>query len=863
MVTPARRQYLEIKRQYPDAIVLFRLGDFYEMFDDDAKKGAEALQIALTSRTFGKSCRVPLAGVPYHALDSSLAKLLAHGYTVAVCEQLSPPGRGLIERGVVRVLTPGTVVEPNLLPERANNYLAAVAPGRYSIGLAYADVSTGEFAVTELSGAEAATDLQAELARLSPAEVLAPEGQTALIGNSWRTTALEPWHFDPASARQVLCRALNVSTLEGFGCEQWSAGVAAAGAILAYLERTNPAAIRLFTEIRSYTTAAWMPLDASTQRNLELTESARRGELRGSLLAVLDRTCTPMGARLLRQRLLRPLVDRAALEQRLDTVAVLFADPGLRAQLRALLHRIGDMERQAGRALQEIASPRELLALRDALVTVGRLRRLLVEKAAGTALQSIGTDLDPCIETAALIERAIAPPNDGRTIRPGFSAELDALRAGILETQEWLAKLEQRERERTGIRSLKVAFNKVFGYYIEVSKSNLHLVPADYVRKQTIVGGERFITPELKERELQVLAAEERIAETERRLFQEVQREVGSAYRRLRRTAAALAELDVALSLAEVAADNSYVRPELHNGEEITIIAGRHPVVEATQGRERFIPNDCRLTETERVLIITGPNMAGKSTYLRQVALIVLLAQIGSFVPAERARIGLVDRIFTRIGAQDDIAAGASTFMVEMAETANILRHATGRSLILLDEIGRGTSTYDGLAIARAVVEHLHDRLGARTLFATHYQELAALAEVLPRVANYHTAVTEANGEVVFLYRITPGHADRSYGIHVARLAGLPACVTERAASLLRDLEQAADGRDSAWRVAEPRRPHQPDWGREGDGLCTGPGNGRAEAVLSELLALDLLSMTPIDAMVRLYELQQMGRRSE
>jgi DNA mismatch repair protein MutS len=640
-------------------------------------------------------------------------------------------------------------------------------------------------------------------------------------------------------------------------CATLDCGVSAVGAILAYLERTNRPALQLLSAPRVYQTSAWMPLDGTTLRHLELLQSQRTGQSSGSLLHVLDRTRTPMGARLLRTRLLRPLVDVAPLEQRLDMVAALVEDQALRVSLGSELRAIGDVERQAARVGPFIASHRDLLSLLEALRRVGRIRRLLASGSHGQRLLQAVGHLDPCVEVTTLIERAVAPLQSGQLIRPGFSAELDGLRAGIAETRQWLAGLEQRERLRTGIRSLKVAFNKVFGYYIEVSKSNLHLVPPEYVRKQTIANGERFITPELKERELAILAAEERIEAVEQAAFRDLLQAIDAHRQAVVRTAQAVAELDVALSLAELAVEARYVRPELHEGAEIDIVGGRHPVVEIAQGRDQFIPNDCLLTSDQRLLLITGPNMAGKSTYLRQVALIVLLAQIGSFVPAERARIGLVDRIFTRIGAQDDISAGASTFMVEMAETAKIIRYATPRSLVLLDEVGRGTSTNDGLAIARSVVEYLHDQTSVRTLFATHFQELAVDVERLQYARNFCTAVAEHDGEVLFLHRIVPGAADRSYGIHVARLAGVPRAITERAQAILAEVQQSGMSARPLPAIAEDAATYATVAGDGRQGVWI---SEEAEAVLRELANVDVLALTPIAALVRLYELQQLAR---
>jgi len=837
MTTPARRQYLEIKRRFPDAIVLYRYGDFYEMFDEDAKVGAQVLRIALTAREFGKGNKVPMAGIPHHSLEHYLARFLEHGYKVAICEQLSETGRGLVERDVVRVVTPGTVMEPSLLPERENRYLAAVLAEGGGVGLALADVSTGEFLLAQFQGPEAGQELRQELERLRPAEILLPRGHEAPIEGVC-VTALEPQAFEVARAREALCQRFRVATLEGFGCAHMDLALRAAGAIVHYLGQTCPQALEGLREPSPLSPSSLLGLDPDTCRHLELLRNARTGEVTGSLLWALDRTRTPMGGRLLRRRLLQPLADLRAIEERLDRVEALVRSPQLRRRLHQLLGRIGDVERLVARLRHRTATPRELLSLAEALQTVDGLRAVLLEAGAGPLLP-LAQALDPCHPVADLVSRAVAT-EEGRLIRDGYHPDLDRLRQDQARARRWIAELEGRERARTGIRSLKVGYNKVFGYYIEVTRPNLHLVPPDYVRKQTLVGAERFVTPELKEYEALLLHAEEQEEALERELYRGLLEEMAAQAPRLLATAAAVAELDVYVALAQVAAEQGYVRPHLHEGEEIEIVEGRHPVVEkalAQQGRP-FVPNDCRLDgEENQVLIVTGPNMAGKSTYLRQVALIVLMAQMGSFVPAKEARIGLVDRIFTRIGAEDDIAAGMSTFMVEMAETARILRRATRRSLVLLDEVGRGTSTQDGLAIARAVLEHIHHRLGCRTLFATHYLELAALARELPRARNLTTAVAEEGDGLVFLYRIVPGAADRSYGVQVARLAGLPEEVVARAQELL---------------GAPSPPPPPPQAAASVDG----------SPVLEELLSLDLANMTPLQALNKLAELQQKGRKA-
>jgi DNA mismatch repair protein MutS len=877
-MTPVRRQYLQIKKQYPDTIVLFRLGDFYETFDEDAKIVAKVCDIVLTSRPVGKGQRVPLAGVPYHAVEGYLAKLIKAGHKVAIVEQVDDQAvRGLMPREVTRVVTPGTIVEPMLLEEKRSNYLAALVIEDNKAGVAYADITTGEFAATQLSGDNIEQAVMEELERLRPAECLIQDTSTPPTYQStnlltYQSTKYESWRFELGNARQALLDHFEVASLAGYGCEGLPLAVRAAGAIVQYLRETQKAALAQLSDLRTYSTSEFMTLDASTRRNLELTQTIRTGSIKGSLLGVLDVTVTAMGGRLLRQWLNQPLLDVDKLEQRLDAVEALYQDTPTRTQVMALLKELADLERLTSRVAQRIAMPRDLVGIRKSLEQVPQIREALsqlegIRKSGNQEIRKSGdrdvaripdslipdsliTEFDPCEEVASLIEEAIVddPPAtlaSGGVIKPGFSAELDSIIAASKDAKRWVASLEQTERKRTGIKNLKVGYNKVFGYYIEVTKSNLDAVPGEYIRKQTLVNAERFITPELKEYESLILNAQERILDIETRLFREVCDQVAAAAERLLSTARALAHLDVYMALAEVAIRNNYVRPVLPDGDEIEIIAGRHPVVELTRREEPFVPNDARFSQEETILIITGPNMSGKSTLLRQVALIVLMAQIGSFVPADQARIGLVDRIFTRIGAQDEIWAGQSTFMVEMIEMANILHHATNRSLLILDEIGRGTSTYDGLSIAWAVVEYIHNhpRLRAKTLYATHYHELTELASLLPRVRNYNVAVAEEGDRVIFLHKIVPGGADRSYGIHVAQLAGLPKTVIHRAQEILEELE-----RDSQRSPIRPRRI------AEIRQLALFP---ETSPIIEELKKLDVESMTPLEALNRLYELQQ------
>jgi len=902
-----RSQYLAIKKQYPDVIVFFRLGDFYETFDDDAKLVSEVCDVVLTSRPVGLDQRVPLAGVPYHAIEVYVAKLINAGYKVAIAEQIGsepPKGEKLVPRVVRRVVTPGTLVEPGLLSEKRNNYLAALvfdgmgadrstagAPPR--AGLAYADISTGEFAATEIADGADGTDgvhrIQEELARLSPAELLYPaqdprwpgrssDVESAIL-NSQSTIHLTPyasWRFEETTARQVLLTHFAAASLDGFGCADKPAAIRAAGALLQYLQDTQKDNVGQIVSLRTYSTADFMTLDEATRRNLELTESIRGGTVQGSLLGVLDASLTPMGGRLLRRWLGQPLLSVDALNRRLDRVAAWHGDAPLRAELRQLLRGLGDLERWTNRAVQGSALPRELVGMREALARVERVRGIRDQESGGRSQESGVRDqgaadseesasvvgrpssvvgLDPCPDIASLLSTAIAadPPATLATsgvIRPGFSAELDGIHLATRDARTWIANLEAVERARTGIKSLKVGYNKVFGYYIEITQANAALVPADYIRKQTLVNAERYITPELKEYESLVLNAEERILELESQLYRQLLVQIGAAAPRLLATANAIAELDVAAALAEVAEANRYVRPILSDDLVVDIKGGRHPVVEKSPSGlaegAPFMPNDTFLSADAAIVILTGPNMSGKSTYLRQVAHIVLMAQIGSFVPADSARIGLVDRIFTRIGASDEIARGQSTFMVEMVETANILHHATNRSLLILDEIGRGTSTYDGLAIAWAVVEYIHNHPGlrAKTLFATHYHELTDLAERLPHVVNFNVAVAEQGDSVVFLHKIIPGGADRSYGVHVAQLAGLPRPVVSRAQEILADLEASGAAGPRRSVIDRPTVYQLPLFSVE-------------DPVIVELRALDMNSLSPLAALNKLYELQQ------
>ena len=910
-LTPVRRQYLKIKHAYPDALVLFRLGDFYETFDDDARLAARELEITLTSRNMGKGLKIPMAGVPAHSLEPYLARLIKKGHKVAICEQLTDPAtsRGLVERDVVRVVTPGTVLESALLDQNSNNYLAAVVEDGPAVGLAYVDISTGEFAATQLPSER----LLPELERIAPAEILVPaadslpswvgeENRAAVMGAAamgasvkgaavmgaavmgaasvesktggdqrgpgsndfsftpYPLTQLNPATFDLDLARAVLLAQYEIRSLESFGCENLPLAVRAAGAVVDYLGQTYKTVKPRLAALSVYSSGDYMVLDPQTRRNLELFQAGRWENRKLSLLSALDLTRTPMGGRLLRRWMGQPLLQLEELERRLDSVEHFFKDAFRRGDARTALTNVADLERVLSRVQSGTVAPRELIALKTGITASARLAATL-EGEGADQVAWLFRQLSPVPEAAALIEESIAPDpagslGEGNIIREGFSPELDELKIASRDARGFIAGLEARERERTGIRNLRVGYNQVFGYYIEISKANLGQVPDDYTRRQTLANGERYIVPELKEYESLVLNARERIQEMERSLFRQVCSQIGNYAESIGRLAAGIAALDVFSALAEVAAVHGYVRPRLNLDNAVSIKDGRHPVVEQTLGSGAYVPNDVQLSnEDARIVVLTGPNMAGKSTYIRQAAIIVLMAQIGSFVPAAEATIGLVDRIFTRVGLQDDLTTGQSTFMVEMVETAAILNQATPRSLVILDEIGRGTSTYDGLSIARSVIEHLHNdpRLGCKTLFATHYHELTELAHTLPGVRNFSVAVVEEEGRVVFLHRIVAGGADRSYGVHVAQLAGLPRAVVNRAWEVLEELERPGSNRKSPAKRSSKsesaaRQMHlfQPD-----------------QPLTDAVMNLDIPNLTPLEAINKLYELQEKARNPE
>ena len=850
-VSPVRQQYLDIKAQHQNAILFFRLGDFYETFDEDAHLVSRELDIVLTSRNVSKGMRVPMAGIPHHAMENYLSRLIEKGYHVAVCEQVGDePVKGLMPREVVRIITPGTVVEPGLLPGDGNNYLAAVALGDGFAGVAYVDITTGEFAATEMTGDHLFTAVRAELNRLRPAEILYPDSiELTEQGNGLPgfQTAWPAWRFEPGRCEDAVKTHFNAGSLDGFGLRGRGFAARAAGAILQYLKETQPEALNLLTSLGYYSLEDFMVLDANTRRNLELTETIRDGKTKGALLGVLDETVSPMGARLLRQWVSRPLLDVPSIRTRQAGVTFFYDDGLRRTEVRQALKPLHDLERLTNRVVGGTAMPRDLVAIRETLLALPSVQGLLDAEAEGLAGPLARFSL--CEGALYLMQAALAdePPatlqNTG-VIREGYSDELDAVLESSAFAREWIASLEKVEKERLGIKTLKVGYNKVHGYYIEVTKANTELVPEEYIRKQTLVNAERYITPEMKDYESQVLNAEERIHDIEARLFKNVCAQLSQEAAELLQTARAVAEIDVLTTLAEVAANQGYVCPEVVEEDVLEIMDSRHPVVEhsLTSGK-RFVPNDVVYEDGERIRVITGPNMSGKSTYLRQVALVALMAQMGSFVPADSARIGLVDRIFTRIGAQDEIHAGQSTFMVEMVETANILNNATGRSLLILDEIGRGTSTYDGVSIAWAVIEYLHNHpdLRPKTLFATHYHELTQLSDLLPGVRNYNVAVSEADNNVVFLHKIVPGGADRSYGIHVGQLAGLPKPVVQRAQEILRQLE-ATSG--TAVKI-DPQAPKQ---------IALFP---ETNPLLDELREIDINALSPMEALNKLYEWQK------
>jgi DNA mismatch repair protein MutS len=872
------QQYHAIKSRYPHALLLFRLGDFYELFYEDAIIAARELQITLTSRNREKGQPIPMCGVPYHAADGYLARLIRAGFKVAICEQMEQPGPGkkLVRREVSRVITPGTATDVAVLDARENNFLAAASHNvaQSTIGLALVDLSTGEFLATEFSGSSAEESLRDELQLLRPRETLLPRPQqlfetakTSLLdGAGGVETRLEDWIFQRDYAERILREQFGVAELTGFGLDDHPQAQSAAGAIIHYL-RENAArgegdaapsieALRHLDRIRYYEQHDTLVLDPVSVRNLELLSPIFTEETKSTgpttLIAALDSTVTGMGARLLRSWMLRPLIDPDAIAARLEAVEHLLKQTVVRGEIRKELRGIQDLERLTSRITLGLATPRELLALRKSLAQLPVLKKFLTPPPSGGSdlICVLFEEIDELTDVRERLEKALSdePPavaTEPGMIRTGYHAELDELRNLSQHSKQIIASMEERERKRTGINSLKIRFNQVFGYYIEISKPNLPNAPADYERKQTLVNAERFTSPELKEYERKILAADERILEIERQLFIDLRSGIAAKASRLRKTASAVAQLDVLASFAKLAADRNYTRPEFNSTGELLIVAGRHPVIEELlkQRGERFIPNDlCFEPGRQQLLLITGPNMGGKSTYLRQAALIILMAQMGSFVPARQARLPITDRIFTRIGASDNLARGRSTFLVEMSEVATILHHATPSSLVLLDEVGRGTATFDGLSIAWAVVEHLQRNTRARTLFATHYHELTELAELLPTVKNIHVSVKETPNEIIFLRRVEPGSADKSYGIEVARLAGLPRSVIERAREVLKRHEQ------SEHELSETLSPGAAEPGHT-NGNQSVMFTPLDRAVLERLRAANLDDLKPLDAL--------------
>lgn len=842
--TPMMQQYLDIKQQHQDAILFFRLGDFYEMFFQDAELASRELDIVLTARDGGNE-KVPMCGIPYHAVNNYLSRLINRGYKVAICEQMEDPrdAKGIVQREVIRIVTPGTVIEDTMLEENKNNYLVAIVEERELTGFAYIDISTGEFKVCELSQPGVANRLENELQRLAPAECLLAEYDSFTReyldnpnGSNMAISSINEKALCLDSALEILQEHFQVSSLQGFGLTGYSAGIKAAAAIIAFLQDTQKGVLKHLRTLGVYSNDNYLEMDHTTRRNLELSATMREGRREGSLLGVLDQCRTAMGKRNLKKWLEQPLKNIEEINARLDAVQELKDNLPLRGEIREILAGIYDMERLAARIGGGIANPRDLLALKYSIKSLDQIKDLDLS---GSALLAAIAALDDLSDIYTIIEQSIdeeAPVaiREGNIIKNGFSQEIDELKQLSRDGSQWLIDFESREKKRTGIKYLKVGYNKVFGYYIEVTRPNLHLVPPEYVRKQTLVNTERFISDDLKQYEEKILGARERLFALEQQVFIEVRDRLSQHLERIQQSAADIARLDVLVSLAEVAYLNNYQRPLVDDSKLIEIKAGRHPVVEKSLKDARFIPNDLKLNGSDkRFAIITGPNMGGKSTYMRQAALLVIMAQMGSFVPADYAHIGIADKVFTRVGASDDLAAGHSTFMVEMVEVANILNNASAHSLIILDEIGRGTSTYDGLSIARAVSEFIHEKIGARTLFATHYHELTTLSEEFEGIFNLSVSVMESGERVVFLKKVLPGKADRSYGVHVAGLAGVPEAVIKRAQAILTGLESTPGEKQESMvqlQLFEEENPLQ-----------------------AELQQLDLDSLSPREALELLY----------
>lgn len=872
-LTPMMKQYMQTKEEYKDCILFYRLGDFYEMFFDDALTASKELEITLTGKNCGLEERAPMCGIPYHAVDSYLNRLVSKGYKVAICEQVEDPktAKGIVKREVIRVVTPGTNLDTQGLDETKNNYIMCIVYMADRYGLSVADVTTGEYLVTEL---DSQTKLMDELYKFMPSEIVCNEAfyMSGLDLDDLKNRlhmaiySLEAWYFDDALCRETLQEHFKVASLEGIGLSDYECGMIASGALLKYLEETQKNSLSHMSRLTRYATGNYMVLDSATRRNLELVETLREKQKRGSLLWVLDKTKTAMGARTLRKYVEQPLIDKKSIVKRLDAVAELKDNAICREEIREYLNPVYDLERLVGKITYQSANPRDLIAFQSSLSMLPSVKCILKDMESGL-LKEIYEELDPLEELCDLVGRAIQeePPlamKEGGIIKDGYNEEVDRLRKAKSEGKNWLADLETKEREKTGIKNLRIRYNKVFGYYLEVTNSFKDLVPDYYTRKQTLANAERYIIPELKELEDTILGAEDKLCALEYELYCEVRNTIAAELTRIQRTAKAVAKLDVIASLALVAERNNYVRPKINEKGVIDIRDGRHPVVEKMIPNDMFIANDTYLDDKkQRISIITGPNMAGKSTYMRQAALIVLMAQLGSFVPASSANIGLVDRIFTRVGASDDLASGQSTFMVEMNEVANILRNATSKSLLILDEIGRGTSTFDGLSIAWAVVEYISNSklLGAKTLFATHYHELTELEGKISNVNNYCIAVKEKGDDIVFLRKIVKGGADKSYGIQVAKLAGVPDPVINRAKEIVEELVTAditGKVKDIAVQGSETKKKTQKKLDEVDLTQFSLFDTVKDDDVLNELKELDISHMTPMDAMNKLYQLQ-------
>ena len=873
-LTPMMKQYMETKSQYPDCILFYRLGDFYEMFFDDALTASRELEITLTGKNCGQEERAPMCGVPYHAVESYLNKLVSKGYKVAICEQLEDPktAKGIVKRDVVRIVTPGTNLDTQALDETRNNYIMCIVYIADRYGVSVSDITTGDYFVTEIPDSAKLMD---EIYRFSPSEIICNEafymsgmdldGMKDRLGIT--IYSLDSWYFDDEVCRQKLLEHFKVSSFAGLGLADYDCGIISAGALLQYLLETQKNSLSNLTHITPYAAGKYMMLDSSTRRNLELCETLREKQKRGSLLWVLDKTKTAMGARTLRKYVEQPLIDKQEIEKRLDAVAELKNTAISREEIREYLSPVYDLERLITRIAYGTANPRDLTAFRSSLEMLPHIRYIL-EEMGSELLKNIRDDMDPLEDLCSLVKDAIReePPiamKEGNIIRDGYNEEVDKLRRAKSDGKEWLAKLENDEREKTGIKNLRIKYNKVFGYYLEVTNSYKDMVPDYYTRKQTLANAERYITPELKELEDMILGAEDKLYALEYELYSEVRDTIAWEVERIQKTAKAVAALDAFASLAVVAERNNYTRPKINEKGIIDIKEGRHPVVERMIPNDMFIANDTYLDDKKhRISIITGPNMAGKSTYMRQTALIALMAQIGSFVPAKSANIGLSDRIFTRVGASDDLASGQSTFMVEMTEVANILRNATSKSLLILDEIGRGTSTFDGLSIAWAVVEYISDSrlLGAKTLFATHYHELTELEGKISNVNNYCIAVKEKGDDIVFLRKIVKGGADKSYGIQVAKLAGVPDLVIERAKEIVEELsDEDVTAKVSEIAVRErneKKKPKAKKYDEVDIAQMSLFDTVKDDDVLEELKSLDVGNMTPIDALNTIYRLQ-------